>query len=87
MIIGWCRECGHDRAADQDFCCACGSESKPFIVPEHERERGELELPFGLTVDGLDTIEGRRLFFSEQGQAALQDAYRVLFTESEVAQH
>ena len=86
QVVGWCKACGCDRVSGQEFCGGCGSEATPFIVPEHERERGEIALPFGMVVGGLDTIEGRRLFFSEQGQAALHDAYRVLFAEGEASQ-
>ena len=51
-----------------------------------ERARGEVELPFGLVVSGLDTPAGRQLFMSDEGQAALHDAYRVLFAEGEASQ-
>ena len=76
MIIGWCKECGHDRVVADDGCAACGSEDRPFIVPEHEQRLGAITLPFGVTVSGLDSMEARRVFLSPQGQAALQDAYR-----------
>ena len=85
--IGWCRECGFDRVVGDIGCAACGLEEKPFIVPAHEMRSGELELPFGLVVSGVDTPAGRRLFMSEQGQASLQDAYRVLFAEQNLQQH
>ena len=74
-IIGWCKQCGHDRVAGQG-CVACGSDTRPFIVPAHELATGIIELPFGICASGLDTPEGRLLFLSDEGQAALQDAYR-----------
>ena len=76
--IGWCRECGGDRVAGDDGCVSCGFEEKPFIVPENEQRTGVITLPFGIAVSGLDSTEARRLFLSEQGQAALEDAYRVV---------
>ena len=77
-VIGWCRDCGFDRMAGDVACCACGVESKAFVVPAHERERGELTMPFGVVVTGLDTPEARRIFLGAEGQAALQDAYRTI---------
>ena len=75
-VIGWCRECGFDRMASDVACCACGVESKAFVVPAHERERGELTMPFGVLVTGLNSPEARRLFLSAEGQAKLQEVYR-----------
>lgn len=75
QVIGWCRECGFDRMGGDSGCCACGSEDRPFIAAPHELQSGELVMPFGLVVTGLDSIEGRRLFMSDEGQAALQSAY------------
>ena len=77
-VIGWCTGCGFDRMAGDVACCACGVESKPFVVPAHERERGELTMPFGVLVTGLDTPEARRIFLGAEGQAALQEAYRTI---------
>ena len=82
--IGFCRGCGIYQAAGQEFCVACGCESKPFFMTADERARGEIELPFGLVASGLDTPAGRQLFMSKEGQAALQDAYRVLFADDSV---
>ena len=78
-VIGWCRECGQDRW--DSACVCCGVTSKPFIVPVHEQRLGVITLPLGITVEGLDSMEARRLFLSSEGQAALQDAYRVVFGE------
>ena len=89
-VIGWCRECGFDRMAGDSGCAACGNESPAFIVAPHELERGELVMPFGVVVTGLDTIEGRRLFMSAEGQAALHDTYRKVLGGKSVeryAQH
>ena len=78
-LIGFCVECGFDRHSGQEACCACGSEARPFFVLEHELKSGVLTLPFGLCVSGLDTMEGRKLFMSDEGQAGLRDAYRQIF--------
>ena len=82
--IGFCRGCGIFLAAGQEFCVACGLEEKPFFMTADERARGELELPFGLVVSGLDTPAGRQLFMSDEGQAALQEAYRTIFADDSV---
>ena len=82
-IIGWCTECGFDRFRGQRACCACGSEAKPFIITPNEYQAGELTLPFGITVTGVDTMQGRRLFMSEEGQAALRETYRKVFDRAE----
>ena len=81
VIVGWCRNCGADRPASMSACIACGVESEPFVVREHEQRLGVIELPFGVTVEGLDSIEARRQFLSTEGQAALHDAYRVVLGE------
>ena len=84
MTIGWCKECGHDRVVGDDGCAACGVEDRPFIVPEHEQRLGVITLPFGITVEGLDSMEARRLFLSAEGQAALHEAYREILGEAVV---
>ena len=56
---------------------------EPFICAEHELKSGIIALPFGLSASGLDTPKGRLLFLSEEGQRGLQDAYRVVFGETD----
>lgn len=84
-IIGWCRHCGHDHHGGP-ACLACGAESSPFIVAEHECRDGTVTLPLGVVVSGLTTPEARALFLSDDGQRELQAAYESVL-ETAPVQH
>ena len=69
--------CGCDHFGT-DLCLMCGDDAVPFIMAPHEVERGEILMPGGIVVSGLDTAEGRLLFLSEDGREALRKAYLEL---------
>ena len=59
-------ECGSElRGQVMHGCLSCVEvEAKPFVVPEHEQRLGVITLPLGISVEGLDSMEARRLFLS-----------------------
>ena len=84
-ILAWCCECGFERPAAQSRCPACGSESRAFMVLPEEIRGDVLTLPFGMAVGGIDTMQGRALFLSDEGQAGLRRAYEKIFAEHDAA--
>ena len=79
ITIGSCRSCGCDRIDWDVGCVTCGDEALPFLMTPHELESGEMLMPFGIVVTGLDSMAGRMAFWSEDGQLALQNAFAVVF--------